>query len=48
MTNPEYSRDDLYDDDGELCEAYSNMDDDNLDNEVGRMNEYGDDYISPF
>ena len=41
MSNP-YNRDDLHDENGDLHETFSGMDDDDLDNEVGRMNEYGD------
>lgn len=46
MSNP-YTHDDLYDENGDLHETFSGMDDDDLDNEVGRMNEYGDDYMPP-
>lgn len=46
MSNP-YTHDDLHDENGDLHETFSGMDDDDLDNEVGRMNEYGGDYMPP-
>ncbi|MCT1926672.1 hypothetical protein [Staphylococcus pasteuri] len=48
MSN-KHTRNDLYDENGDIYESYNHMsdDDDRLDDEVGKMNEYGDDYMPP-
>lgn len=42
-----YTHDDLYDENGDLYETYEGLGDDDLQDEVDKMNEMGDDYMPP-
>lgn len=44
-----YTHEDLYDENGDLYETFQDFKDDpdRLDDEVNKMNEYGDDYMPP-
>ena len=42
-----FTKDDLYDENGDLHETYQGLSDGDLEDEVDKMNEFGDDYFPP-